>query len=126
MERLAPNLFVKDINASIEFYKSLGFSTVVTMPETAPYDWAMLVNGSVTIMLQTMTSLGNTLPQIHREPGGSLLLYINMQNIQQFYDGFVHKEAILTSLETTFYGAVEFSALDPDGFVITFAENNNN
>jgi catechol 2,3-dioxygenase-like lactoylglutathione lyase family enzyme len=36
MESLSPNIFVKDINETIKFYQLLGFSLVVTVPETGP------------------------------------------------------------------------------------------
>lgn len=124
MESLAPNLFVKDINASIEFYKILGFNVQVTVPETgSDLVWAMMTNGSVTMMLQTMESLGGELPDISRQPGGSLLLYIQVKGIRELHEKIKNKVPVLTEIEKKFYGATEFSVKDPDNFVITFAED---
>ena len=123
MESLSPNLFVKDINTSIAFYKSLGFKVSMTVPEKGDYVWAMLNCGKVTIMLQTIKSLGKEMPAIHRKTGGSLLLYIRINKIRAFFKKIKSKAEILTELEKTFYGATEFSLKDPDGYVLTFAED---
>ena len=46
MESLSPNIFVKDINATIAFYKILGFELTMTVPETGDYVWVMMTCGS--------------------------------------------------------------------------------
>jgi predicted lactoylglutathione lyase len=33
MDSLTPNIFVKDINETIEFYKKIGFQVAMTVPE---------------------------------------------------------------------------------------------
>lgn len=123
MESLSPNLFVKDIEQTIRFYKMLGFETAMTVPEQQPFDWAMMTKGNVTFMFQTFESLGDEIPEIKRQEGGSLLFYINIKNIRNFHDELVGKVTILKGLEKTFYGATEFSLLDNNGFVLTFAED---
>jgi len=85
METLSPNIFVNDMSETIAFYKILGFNLVMTVPEEgSEFIWTMMVNGSVTFMFQTFASLGDDLPQISRQNGGSLLLYINVKNIWSF------------------------------------------
>jgi uncharacterized glyoxalase superfamily protein PhnB len=124
MNSLSPNLFVKNIDQTIEFYKQLGFQLVMTVPEAGPdFVWAMMTNGSVTFMFQTFTSLGDDLPQISRTDGGSLLFYINTTGILDFFEALKDKVIIVKGLEKTFYGATEFSILDNNGFVLTFAED---
>lgn len=124
MESLSPNIFVKDMQKTIAFYKVLGFEVVLTVPETGTdLVWAMLQNGGVTMMFQTFESLGNDLPEIHRTNGASQLLYIKLKNIHAFFDGLKDKVTILKPLETTFYGAIEFSIVDNNGYVLTFAED---
>jgi uncharacterized glyoxalase superfamily protein PhnB len=96
----------------------------MTVPETGPdFVWAMMVNGNVTFMFQTFESLGGELPQISRENGGSLLLYIKIQKIRDFFESVKHKVTVLKPLETTFYGATEFSITDNNNYVLTFAED---
>jgi len=124
METLSPNIFVHDMNQTIAFYKILGFNVTMSVPEDGPdYVWVMMNNGSVTIMFQTFNSLADDLPEINRTDGGSLLLYINLKNIQDFYGHLEDKVTILKGLEKTFYGATEFSIKDNNGYVLTFAEH---
>jgi uncharacterized glyoxalase superfamily protein PhnB len=124
MESLSPNIFVNSMNETIDFYKSIGFQLVMTVPETGnDFVWAMMVNGEVTFMFQTFASLGDELPVINRQNGGSLLFYINLKKIREYFDLINDKVTVLKPLETTFYGATEFSILDNNNYVLTFAED---
>lgn len=124
MESLTVNTFVKDIQKSIDFYKMLGFEMVASVPEQGDFVWVMLVNGGVTIMLQTMDSLGQELPDISRTAsGGALLFYIKLKNIRDFFEQIKDKAELVKGLEKTFYGATEFTIKDLDGFHLTFAED---
>ncbi len=124
MESLSPNIFVDNINETIDFYKSIGFSLVMTVPEAgSKFDWAMMMNGNVTFMFQTFESLGAELPDISRKNGGSLLLYIKIQKIRAFFELIKDKVTVLKPLDKTFYGATEFSILDNNNYVLTFAED---
>lgn len=123
MESLSPNIFVKDINKTIEFYKQLGFELTMTVPDTGDYVWAMMNCGKVMFMFQSFSSMGEELPEIKCTDGGSLLLYINIKNIRTFFEKIKDKVTVLKGLETTFYGATEFSILDNNGYVLTFAED---
>jgi uncharacterized glyoxalase superfamily protein PhnB len=124
MKTLSPNFFVEDINATIAFYQLLGFNTIMTVPENGEeLVWAMMNNGSINVMFQTFTSLGQDLPQINRSSGGSLLLYIQLTGIRAFFEEIKGKVTVLKGLEKTFYGATEFSILDNNHFVLTFAED---
>ena len=124
MESLSPNIFVNDMKATLSFYRTLGFEVTMSVPETGDdLVWAMMVKGSVTFMFQTFESLANDLPQISRADGGSLLLYINVASIHAFFDAIKDKVTVLKGLEKTFYGATEFSILDNNNYVLTFAEH---
>jgi uncharacterized glyoxalase superfamily protein PhnB len=125
MESLSPNLFVKDIRATLEFYKLLGFSLTMSVPAENEDDlvWAMVTNGKVTIMFQSFKSIGDTLPQIRRQEGGPLLFYIKVQRIREFFETIREKTTLVHGLQKTFYGATEFSILDINDFMLTFAED---
>lgn len=123
MDSLSPNIFVKSIGETINFYKTLGFKVAMTVPEEGDFIWAMMTCGKVSFMFQTFESLGSELPEISRQNGGSLLLYIQINKIRQFYDKIKDKVKIIKGLEKTFYGATEFSILDNNGYILTFAEN---
>jgi uncharacterized glyoxalase superfamily protein PhnB len=124
MESLSPNIFVRDMNKTIEFYKQLGFALTMSVPETGnELVWAMMTNGSVTFMFQTFDSLADDLPEISRNDGSSLLLYINLKGIAAFFESVKDKVQVLKGLKKTFYGATEFSILDNNNYVLTFAEH---
>ncbi|MBT8218825.1 MAG: VOC family protein [Bacteroidia bacterium] len=124
MDSISPNIFVKNINATIAFYKKIGFEVVITVPDEGEPSFAMMSCGQISFMFQTFNSLGDDLPEIQRNPGGSILLYIQLQKVKAFFDQIQDKVEILKPLETTFYGATEFSIVDNNGFVLTFAEIN--
>ncbi len=123
MESLSPNLFVHDMNETIRFYKNLGFSLTMTVPEKGDFVWAMMTCGAVTFMFQSFASLGDEIPEISRNKGGSLLFYIRIKEIRKFFKRISTTCRVLKGLEKTFYGATEFSIEDCNGYVLTFAED---
>jgi uncharacterized glyoxalase superfamily protein PhnB len=125
MESLSPNLFVKDIRATLDFYKLLGFSLTMSVPGENDDDlvWAMVTNGKVTFMFQSFKSIGDTLPKIKRQEGGPLLFYIKVQHIREFFESIREKTTLVHGLQKTFYGATEFSIVDINDFMLTFAED---
>jgi uncharacterized glyoxalase superfamily protein PhnB len=124
MESVSPNIFVTDINATISFYNLLGFDLAISVPEEGPdLVWAMMVKGNVSFMFQTFDSLANEFPEISRTDGASLLLYIKLKGIRAFFEDIKDKVTVLKGLEKTFYGATEFSILDINNYVLTFAED---
>jgi uncharacterized glyoxalase superfamily protein PhnB len=125
MESITPNIFVRDINATIAFYKQIGFELTMSVPEEGDFVWVMMSCGKVNFMFQTFDSLGNDLPEISRNDGGSLLLYIQTRNIRTFYSNIKDKVSIIKGLDKTFYGATEFSIRDNNGYILTFAEDEN-
>jgi uncharacterized glyoxalase superfamily protein PhnB len=123
MKSISPNIFVTDINETIDFYRQLGFSLTATVPEEGNFIFAMMTCGDVIFMFQTFESLGNELPTISRQDGGSLLLYIQINEIRKFFDQIKDKIKVVKGLEKTFYGATEFSIVDNNGYLLTFAED---
>ena len=112
MKSVSPNIFVTDINKTIDFYKQLGFDLITTVLEEGNFIFAMMTCGNVTFMFQTFESLGNDLPIISRQNGGSLLLYIQTTEIRKFFDQIKDNVKVVKGLEKTFYGATEFTVLD--------------
>ena len=123
MQTLSPNIFVKDIKQTITFYEQLGFTVTMSVPEEGDPVWVMMANENVTFMFQTFDSLGDEIHEIKRVDGGSLLFYIQIKEIRNFHDRIKDKVKVIKGLEKTFYGATEFSILDNNGYVLTFAEN---
>jgi uncharacterized glyoxalase superfamily protein PhnB len=123
MDSISPNIFVKNIKETIKFYQDIGFETVMTVPEQGDFVWAMMTCGNVSFMFQTFESLGSDLPEISRQDGGSLLLYIKTKEIRKFYEQIKDKVTIVKGLEKTFYGATEFAIRDINNYILTFAED---
>src|SRR6185312_572901 len=121
MDSLSPNIFVQYMQQTIEFYQSIGFQTVMSVPESGDFDWVMMANGAVIFMFQTFSSLGAELPAISRQSGGSLLFYIKLKKIREFFEQIKDKVTVLKGIEKAFYGATEFSILDNNNYVLTFA-----
>lgn len=124
MESVSPNMYVYDIDATVAFYKQLGFEVAVTVPDDAGgLTFVMMVCGTATFMFQTFRSIEGQHPVVRRENGASLLLYIKMKNIRAFYEQIKDRVTVLTPLEKTFYGATEFSIQDNNQYMLTFAED---
>jgi len=123
-KKATPNIFVKDMNATIDFYKKLGFTVTnsVKSPE-GDLVWAQMDHEAVSFMFQTFASIENLWPQVQRTDGGSLLLYIDMTGIRAYYEKVKTGVTVLTGLEKTFYGATEFSLCDNNNYLLTFAEH---
>lgn len=123
MESISPNIFVKNINETINFYKQLGFALTTTVPDEGDIIFAMMSCGNVVFLFQTFESLDNELPNVSRQNGGSLLFYIKTTRIKELFEKIEDKVKVVKGLEKTFYGATEFSIEDNNGFLLTFAED---
>lgn len=123
MDSLSPNIFVRNMDETMAFYRKLGFESLMSVPEQPPHDWVMMSNGNVTFMFQTFSSLKDELPEIRRQDGGSLLFYIKVTGIRVFHDRIAGNVKVLKGLEKTFYGATEFAIQDNNGYVLVFAED---
>ena len=123
MKSVSPNIFVQNIQETVQFYQILGFETQMTVPETDDPFFVLMTCGEVTFLFQSFEILGAELPEISRQNGGSLLLYIQIDKIRDFFEKIKNQVQIVKGLETTFYGATEFSILDNNGYLLTFAED---
>ena len=125
LNSLTPNLMVNDVEETIEYYTDvLGFTLLMTVPETGKLDWAMVKRNDVVIMFQTKKSLTSGLPRMASEkPGGGLTFYIKVDRISEIHEELFNNEVeIISELESTFYNTIEFSVVDVNGYVLTFSE----
>jgi uncharacterized glyoxalase superfamily protein PhnB len=123
MQTVSPNIYVTDISKTTAFYEILGFNLITTVGDKDDPIFALMRCGDVSFMFQTFKSIENTLPVISRENGASLLLYINVKGIRDYYEKIKDKVQVLHGLDKTFYGATEFSIVDNNKYMITFAED---
>ena len=128
LKSLIPNLIVEDVNRSLLFYhNTLGFETVLTVPEAGVLDFAMLKLDDVTIMLQSFSGYAEALPENKDQKiGGTIFLYIDVENLDEIYKKVRSAGAeIVVDINTTFYGTTEFTIKDSDGYLLIFAEDQN-
>ena len=125
LNKLTPNLMVEDVNQTIQFYRDvLAFEVLATVPEKGTFAWAMLKRDNVEIMFQQRVSLTEEIPTFHgRAIGGSLTLYIDVDDVQSLYETAHNKATIVQEMHTTFYGAQEFGIEDCNGYVLVFAQS---
>ncbi len=124
-QKLTPNLVVRDVAASMEFYqKVLGFKTTITVPEQAPYVFGAVANGNVEIFFNDQKAVLAEYPLLGSKPiGGSLTLFIEIEGIEElFMKVQQHGAKITMPMKDQFYGMREFAMEDSEGWVITLAE----
>jgi uncharacterized glyoxalase superfamily protein PhnB len=123
--KLTPNLVVRDVAASMEFYRSaLGFQPAITVPEQPPYVFGSVTNGNIEIFFNEQKAVAAEYPALGSKPiGGSLTLFIEVEGIHDVLAAVQKTGAKITMpLKDQFYGMREFAFEDPEGWVITIAE----
>jgi uncharacterized glyoxalase superfamily protein PhnB len=124
LKKLTPNLMVEDVQQTLNYYRDvLGFQAVMTLPETAPFDFAILQRDGVELMLQSRESLSENVPALTGSPiGASQTFYIEVTGIADLYRQLRDRVEILVDLHTTFYGTQEFYFRDLNGYILSFSE----
>lgn len=123
--KLTPNLMVPDVGRTVDFYRDvLEFEVAATMPERRPYEWAMLGRDDVVLTVQSRESLGGEIPALRERPiGGSLALYIDVDDVDALYDRLRRRVAVVVDPHTTIYGTREFYVQDCNGYILGFASS---
>jgi uncharacterized glyoxalase superfamily protein PhnB len=124
-KKLTPNLMVNDVNSSIKFYHDyFGFDAVVTIPDTGQYNFAILSNGNVELMIQKRESFSEDLNvSKDQQVGGSFSLFFEINDIIPLYDKVTTAGIqVVRELHQTFYGTKEFTVRDNNGYILTFSE----
>lgn len=123
-KKITPNLVVEDVNSTVDFYRDiLRFELDMAIPAQGNFHWVLMKRDQVEIMFQLRESASRAIPFLkNKEAGGSLTLYIEMDNVVELYDTLKDKVTVLEDLHTQPYGMREFSIQDCNGFILTFAE----
>ena len=124
LSKLTPNLIVSNVERSAEFYRDvLGFSVQMTVPDAPPFAFAIVTTGSVEVFLNSHESAAAEYPAFAGRPiGGTLTLFFEVVNIAEAYESLKGTVDVVMPFEKKWYGMTEFAFLDPDGYVITYAE----
>jgi len=123
--KLTPNLVVRDVTASMEFYRTvLGFQPAITVPDQPPYVFGSVASGGVEIFFNDQKMVAEDYLPLGAQPiGGALTLFIEVEGIEEVLAA-VQKSAakIIMPLKQQFYGMREFAFEDPEGWIVTIAE----
>ena len=116
-ERIVPMIHVPDVNATAQWYASIGFEirNVNRSCDDGPIDWALLRLGQSEIML----NLGGNLAAALRREFDLYTFVTDVDAVRGRLDG---KAEIIKDLHDTFYGTREFIIRDCNGFWITFSQ----
>ena len=122
--KITPEIIVEDVNKTVTFYESVfGFKKMMTVPEEGTYDWALIAKDGNELMLQTKASLLKDLPSIkNTKIGNSMMLYIEVKDIDNFYTKIKTKVTLVKDIHDTFYGSREFIVQDCNNYIIIFSE----
>ena len=123
--KLTPNLVVRDVQAAVEFYRSvLGFQLGISVPDVPPYVFASVTSGSVEIFFNDQKAVAEDYPPLARDPlGGTMTLFLECEGIEEILRAVDKSGArIVMPLKTQFYGMREFAFMDPSGWTVTMAE----
>jgi uncharacterized glyoxalase superfamily protein PhnB len=124
-QKLTPNLVVRDVAASMDFYRSvLGLQPAITVPEQPPYVFGSVASGAVEIFFNDQKAVAEDYPALGAKPiGGSLTLFIEVEGIEEILAVVQKSSAKITMpLKEQFYGMREFAFEDPEGWIVTIAE----
>jgi lactoylglutathione lyase len=124
LKKLTPNILVADVDKSVAFYRDvLGFVVDQTVPDKSPFVFAIVKSGNVQIYLNARGPAIEEYPAFKGRPlGGTLTLFIEVGDIRGSYEQLKDRVNVVMPLEKKWYGPTEFAFLDPDGYVITFAQ----
>jgi lactoylglutathione lyase len=124
LKKLTPNLMVEDVGQTLTFYQDiLGFHVVTTLPETAPFDFAIVQRDGVELMFQSRQSLSDNVPALTGSTiGASQTFYIEVTGIADLYQQLRDKVDIVVDFHTTFYGTQEIYFRDINGYILSFSE----
>ncbi|ELY93550.1 hypothetical protein C482_19169 [Natrialba chahannaoensis JCM 10990] len=126
---------VDSVKETVAFYEA-HFGFEVTMAVPASEDnirtnletdeeivYTLLERDGVEIMFQEAESLRSDVPAFSDSAvGGSVCLYIEVEDIEAFYESLADDVEVVTELNTTWYGMTECYVRDINGYILGFAE----
>lgn len=110
-----PMLHVADVQATLNWYRAIGFELLRCNEVDGRVDWALMSLGSSQLMLNAG---GRTVS----EPRRDVDLYVETDSIAAIRRHIEGKAQVVEDIHDTFYGMREFTVRDLNGFWITFGE----
>ena len=121
---VTPNLLVRDVKKSTEFYRDvLGFTMGETVPDKEPFVFVWMKRDDVSVFLNDINAAAHDYPEAAKlQPGGTAALFFIVNDVDGYHARVAPRAKVIMPLKTQFYGMREFAVTDPDGHIITFAE----
>lgn len=121
---VTPQLVVRDVALAATFYQEkLGFEILQREKENDVMNYALLRLDNIMIAFKTDRKLREDFPGLRPgKPANNINLIFRSNNVKAIYDKVKGRTEIIKELQTTFYGASEFSLRDPNGYLLTFAQ----
>jgi uncharacterized glyoxalase superfamily protein PhnB len=120
-EGLTPNLLSADVMASVAFYRDLfGFEVHLKVPDEPPYVFASLKKDGIEFFVNAAGPVIAEFPTLRT--GHTSTLFIVVDNVDALFESVKDRTPIAMPLKDQFYGMREFAVLDPDGYLVTFAQ----
>lgn len=117
--KLTPVLVVDRIEASLPFWKAIGFAVTVEVPDGDALGFAILSDGEREVMYESRELLAKDMPML--EPRRPSFLFVEVADLDALAGALSAHEMFLPRRET-FYGATEIGFREPGGHCITFAQ----
>jgi hypothetical protein len=119
VQKLRPILVVEAIAPCLVFWERLGFSPIITVPDAAPFVFAILAKDGIELMLQTAASIEEDLSGAASRVSASVL-YISVPLLDPVIEAMANALVAVPRRKTE-YGADEIFLHDPAGNLIGFA-----
>jgi uncharacterized glyoxalase superfamily protein PhnB len=115
-ERVTPMIHVPDVQATVDWYRGIGFTEVETYGHDGEgLSFAILSFGSTQVMFNQG---GRSSTQRRREVD----LYVYVNDVDEIYERLKDRVEIVEGLHDTFYGMRELIIRDCNRFWITFGQ----
>ena len=122
IKEIVPELVVKSLPRSIEFYKSkLGFTVDEIAPNENLPKWAHLSNNNFNIMMQEYDEAKEEIPSLSSKISSTILIVIKLElkdDVRDLYKSIKGESEISMNIRETDYGTIEFGLKDPDGYIL--------
>jgi|ERR1700677_1165707 uncharacterized glyoxalase superfamily protein PhnB len=119
LKKLTPNLVVRNVEASLNFYRTvLGLQPGFTVPDAPPYVFGSVTSNGVEIFFNDQKAVAEDYPALGAKPiGGSITLFIEVEGIEDILKKVQqHGAKITMPMKDQFYGMREFAFEDPEGW----------
>ena len=125
---------VKDVAKTVHYYvENFGFNLVMAVSkdkssigaelvEGKEYMWANVMHGDVGFMFQSLDSIKEDVGDFFDDLGASATFYIELEDVDAFFEKVKESVDILKPISDTWYGAREFYARDINGYILAFSQ----